>query len=372
MTSTLARAARGRDNNFNLIRFCAAALVLVSHSWPLSNTPGEPLERFAGFSMGHLAVDLFFAVSGFLVTGSLLGKRRLGPFLRARVLRIFPALAASSILTAFVIGAAQTSLGPLAYFRRVETWRYAVQNATCWPWGVRYELPGTFANVPVARVVNGSLWSLPFELSMYVGLAVIGVLAYAGPKLLKERAVAWIVFGIAACALAGYTANEAFEFASGFLTVQTLRLTAIFATGACFYLLRERIPLHPFAALVAAAGFLVALAFGHGWMVLYVLGLQYLVLWFAYVPGGVLRRYNALGDYSYGFYLWAFPIQQCVMAWRPGSSRVALTVLAAVPTLAIAVASWHLLESPMLALKDRLAARPADHADVTRAPGDVR
>ncbi len=370
MTTTLARAARGRDNNFNLIRFCAAALVLVSHSWPLSNTPGEPLERFAGFSFGHLAVDVFFAVSGFLVTGSLLGKRRLGPFLRARALRIFPALVASSLVTAFVIGVLQTSLDPLAYFRRVETWRYALQNATCWPWPVRYELPGAFAQVPVARVVNGSLWSLPFELSMYVGLAVIGLLAYTGPRLLKERAVQAIVFGIAACSLAGYTANEAFEFASGFTTVQTLRLTALFATGATFYLLREHIPLHPFLALTAATGFLAALAFGHGWMVLYVLGLQYLVLWLAYVPAGRVRRYNALGDYSYGFYLWAFPIQQCVMAWRPGSSRLALTVLAALPTLALAVASWHLLESPMLALKDRLArpapAPPANHADVTR------
>ena len=72
--STVGVRAQGRDNNFNLVRFCAAFLVLVSHSWPLTATPAEPLERLAGFSLGHLGVDVFFVVSGFLVTGSLLAR----------------------------------------------------------------------------------------------------------------------------------------------------------------------------------------------------------------------------------------------------------------------------------------------------------
>src|SRR5262245_22570122 len=120
---TLGERATGRDNNFNLVRLIAAALVLVSHSWPLSGTPGEPLERFAGFSLGHLGVDIFFVVSGFLVTGSLLD-RPLGSFLRARVLRIFPALAVNSFGTAFVIGSLVTALPVGHYLASASTWRY--------------------------------------------------------------------------------------------------------------------------------------------------------------------------------------------------------------------------------------------------------
>jgi peptidoglycan/LPS O-acetylase OafA/YrhL len=355
MTVMLSRSASGRDNNFNLIRFLAAALVLYSHAYPLSGTLGEPLEKLAGFSLGHFAVDVFFAVSGFLVTGSLLGKRRLGPFLRARVLRIFPALLASSVLTAFVVGALHTRLPLLAYLRDVDTWRFALQNTTCWPWPIVYGLPGVFEHLPVAAVVNGSLWSLPFELNMYAGLAITGLLAYTGPRLLGDRLLRALVIAGAILAVLAYTANETFEFANGFTTRQGIRLSALFATGAAFYVLRERVPLARAWFAAALAGLAAALVWGHAAAVLYTVSLQYVVLWLACVPKGLVRKYNALGDYSYGFYLWAFPMQQTVMTLRPGSSRLALTVLAGLPTLALAVLSWHLLESPMLALKDRWA-----------------
>ncbi len=371
MMAMLSRSASGRDNNFNLIRFLAAALVLYSHAYPLTATSGEPLEGLAGFSLGHLAVDVFFAVSGFLVTGSLLGRGRLGAFVRARVLRIFPALVASSLLTAFVVGALHTSLPLAAYLRAPGTWHYALQDATCWPWPIVYGLPGVFAHLPYPLAVNGSLWSLPFELDMYAGLALLGVLAYTGPRLLGVRGLRVIVVAGAVVAIAAYTANETFEFANGFTARQGIRLTALFATGATFYVLRERIPLSGAWFAAALAGLAAALVWGRAARVLYAPGLEYVVLWLAFVPAGFLRRYNALGDYSYGFYLWAFPVQQSVMAWRPGASRLELTALAVVPTLALAVLSWHLLESPMLALKDRLrrplrAVAPAPLAEAPR------
>ncbi|USI27496.1 hypothetical protein ACD631_14130 [Alteromonas macleodii] len=50
-----------RDNNFNLIRFVAASLVLVSHSFPLATGSGvaEPLKSALGIAFGHIAVDIF-------------------------------------------------------------------------------------------------------------------------------------------------------------------------------------------------------------------------------------------------------------------------------------------------------------------------
>lgn len=368
MTVMLSRSASGRDNNFNLIRFLAAALVLYSHAYPLTGTPGEPLEKLAGFSLGHFAVDIFFAVSGFLVGGSLLGKQRLGPFLRARALRIFPALLACSALTAFVVGALHTRLPALAYFRDVDTWRFALQNATCWPWPIRYGLPGVFEHLPYPVAVNGSLWSLPFELDMYAALALAGLLAYTGPRLLSDRVLRMLILVVAGIAIFAYASNETFSFATGFTKRQGIRLSALFATGTAFYVLRERIPLSRVWLAVALAGLASALVWGHAVAAVYSISLEYLVLWLACVPKGFVRRYNTLGDYSYGFYLWAFPVQQSVMAWRPGTSRLGLVLWAGLPTLALAVLSWHLLESPMLALKDRRPAPPAAGGDSSQGP----
>ena len=346
---TLGERATGRDNNFNLVRLCAAALVLVSHSWPLTGTKGEPLERFAGFSLGHLGVDIFFVVSGFLVMGSLLA-RPLGAFLRARALRIFPALAANSFGTAFVIGPLMTALPAAHYFASAGPWRYALQNAITWPMGVRWWLPGVFLENPGGPAVNGALWSLPWELTMYVMLALLGAALLRG---LSRRLLATAMFAIAILGTVGHGLNEAFAFSSRFEIVQGFRLVALFFTAGALQFVHDRVRLATVFLAPATASLLAALALGGAWLALYPAALTYLVLWLALVPGGVLRLYNRLGDYSYGFYLWQFPLQQSFVHVHRDLTQPQLLALSAPATLVLAVLSWHLVESQALKLKPR-------------------
>src|SRR5487761_1170379 len=107
----LSEAARGRDNNFNLLRFLAAFAVLISHSFSLATgvSDAEPLRAAYGLTWGDIAVDVFFVTSGFLVTASLLKRRSATAFVWARVLRIFPALWLMLFLTVFGMGLALTS-----------------------------------------------------------------------------------------------------------------------------------------------------------------------------------------------------------------------------------------------------------------------
>jgi len=353
---TIGRHAHGRDNNFNLVRLVAAGCVLVSHSWPLSGTPGEPFERFAGFSLGHLGVDIFFVVSGFLVTGSLFARGTLGSFLRARALRIFPALIVSAFATAFVIGPIVTRWPLGRYFTSPLTWAYAFLNSTTWPWGVVWTLPGVYVGLPGGRAVNGALWSLPWELTMYAILAVLGALALRPRPWLGARGVRAAVFGLALLFTLGHGLNEGADLSRAFVAVQGLRLVALFFTGASLQLLRDRVPLSGGAFAIALAGLVAALRWQGYALVAYPLLLAYVVLWLALVPGGVLRAYNRLGDYSYGFYLWQFPIQQWVVLTHPGITQPLLLLGSLPAALALAVASWHLVESPALALKDRAPA----------------
>lgn len=344
---TLGERAHGRDNNFHLVRMLAALLVLVSHSWPLTGTPSDPFERFVGFSLGHLGVDVFFVVSGFLVTGSLFARESIGAFVAARARRILPALAVAAFGVALVLGPLVTSWPLDRYLTAWDTWRYALQNSITWPFGVCWTLPGVFADNPAGPAVNGALWSLPWELTMYAMLVALGLLL-RGVRL-SRTTVGGIVTAIAAGATLGHATNEQYGLAHRFEIVQGLRLTALFFTAGALKVHEARVPLRGDLAL-AALGILVLTLLGPaGLRALYPLTLAYLVLWFALVPGGVLRAYRRVGDYSYGLYLWQFPIQQCLVRAWPEWSPLGLMLAAAPPTLALAMLSWHLVEARALA-----------------------
>ena len=68
---------------------------------------------------------------------------------------------------------------------------------------------------------------------------------------------------------------------------------------------------------------------------------------------GVHDAFNRIGDYSYGLYIYAFPVKQTVARLAPGVEPYAMFALAFPVTLALAALSWHCVERPALALKSR-------------------
>lgn len=151
----LSSFTQGKNNNFNLIRIIAALAVLVGHSFALLRQP-EPLGQSLGMSLGSISVDVFFIASGFLVAGSLMLRQRIGDYLLARVLRIFPGLLVMLLLTVFGLGVYFTSLPVSAYLQHAETHRYFLKCASLVS-GVAYTLPGVFEGRPYQGAVNGSL-----------------------------------------------------------------------------------------------------------------------------------------------------------------------------------------------------------------------
>lgn len=343
----LGARARGRDNNFHLVRMLAAMLVLVSHSWPLTGTPSDPFERVVGFSLGHLGVDVFFVVSGFLVTGSLFARDSLRAFVEARARRILPGLALAAFGVAFVLGPLVTTWPLARYLTAWATWRYALQNSLTWPLGVCWTLPGVFAGNPGGPAVNGALWSLPWELTMYALLVGLGLLLRVAR--LGRETVGRLVVAIAVLATVGFAVNEAADLTRRFEIVQGLRLTALFFTAGAVKVHEARVALRGSFAWLALGLLGLAVWRAPWFAVAYPAALAYSVLWCALVPGGVLRAYRRVGDYSYGFYLWQFPVQQCLVGAVPGLSPLALMLAAFPLTLGLAMLSWHLVEARALA-----------------------
>lgn len=334
--------AAARDNNFNLLRMLAALAVLLSHSYPLARGPQavEPFVASLGMSLGTLAVGIFFTISGYLVTASLVSRPSLADFALARARRIYPGLWVAILLTVFVVGAGFTTLALAEYLTHPRTWFYVLKNGTLL-FGFVDRLPGVFAGLPYAGVVNGSLWTLPIEVRLYVALMALQAAllwwrrrrpgAPLGPVLLVVAAAS-----VAAVAWQGAAASSA------------LRFSAMFFVGAALQLYRQKVPFHHLGLALALALLAACSVDARFFAPAFVSAGAYLVMCLAYLPGGWLRRYNRLGDYSYGLYIYAFPVQQLVVGASPGIGVAALFVVSAAGTLLLAVLSWHLVESPVL------------------------
>jgi peptidoglycan/LPS O-acetylase OafA/YrhL len=331
-----------RSNNFNLIRLLAALAVIYGHASAITgHGPPDLFLRIVGYKfLGGVAVDVFFVISGFLIASSAMGRNGLLYYSASRVLRIYPALVCCIVVTVLVIGPLLTEADD--YFSSRTTWNYLWRNMTAWD--TQYFLPGVFEHNH-DKAVNGSLWSLVVEVRLYVI-----VLAFALSGIFSNRWIFNAVFVLVL--LLNLAAPSLWET---FFQYENHRHVALmFLIGSFCWVNRDAIPCNGFLLLLLLA-FAAKLHGGDHFGIAYALVLPYLVLWFAFVPG--LAWFNKFGDYSYGVYLYGWLSQQLVASRLQGLENWENTLLSCLLALALASASWHLVERPALGLKKGLRRR---------------
>ncbi|VVP27667.1 hypothetical protein PS900_04188 [Pseudomonas fluorescens] len=337
------------DNNFNGLRFFAAMAVVLSHSFTLAtgNPLNEPLTSALGINIGHIAVDIFFVSSGFLVTSSLLRSNTIGEFLLFRALRVFPALWTLLIITVFLIGPLLSSLSAIEYFSKFETYKYLIQNAIL-IFGANYYLPGFFETAPYPMVVNGSLWSLPIEIRMYLILACI----WAGLSIINRkttsnlRMVAWVVF--LSC-----TVIAVYHYVTGQEVGNFFRLGGMFFSGVLLKTYKEKIIIPWWGGLLLVLATVVAAADTRFFLMVYSITSPFLVIFVAHCKIPVISNIYIKDDVSYGVYVYSFPVQQIIVLSIPGVAPINTFLYSALVTLPIAFLSWRLVESKILKLKGK-------------------
>lgn len=351
MTAKWPGSAGPGEDGFNFVRMFAACAVLFSHCFVISSGQdiNQPLAgRLWGITLGSIAVDAFFVISGFLVCGSLLARHDLRSFWKARLVRVYPGVLVSIALT--IVSALiceQSQLG--AMFTSKFLWMFLVKNSVL-IFGTQTKLPLVFDSVPYPAVANGSLWTLPFEVRLYFGL---GMLWLAIRRLNARRTMLSFERSLLFIAL---TMMITYALASE-QSHASLRFTAFFAGGAACYAYRRYIPLRFDLFFVCAAALVLSATRMEWYFVVYTFTLPYLVLYLAYAPIPGYKAYNKFGDYSYGMYIYAFPVQQFIAKAIPGISAWRIFPLAMGATFALAFLSWHLIEQPALRLKSARAAQ---------------
>jgi len=341
----------GKDNNFNLIRILAAFAVLITHSFALAaGTPtAEPWRESIGMTMGAIAVDIFFLTSGFLVSGSLLRGGGLLVYLRSRILRIYPGLFVMLFVSVFLVFPLVGSQKIVTYFLSLCVWVYLFKTGTLLL-GVGTSLPGVFTNNPIGDLVNGSLWSMPHEVRLYVLLAGVWWLCM---KCSKEHAKSLGRMALGIAVLSG--AYLIFSRLALEEDRTTSRLICMYFAGVTFQTYKHKIKINKeyVALLVALLVAAIVLKNHKLFYVSYVIAVPWILFFAAFVKNSVLAKYNILGDYSYGVYIYAWPIQQVLLFSFAGMSTLALLGCSVGMALGCAVLSWHFVEKPALSLKNR-------------------
>jgi peptidoglycan/LPS O-acetylase OafA/YrhL len=373
---------------YDLVRLTLASLVVVVHSFSVDYGGRVSMNR--AWLLGELVVPMFFVVSGFFIAASA-EHHRPAHFFWNRFLRIYPALITSVVLVVFVLGPLVTTLTLRGYFAALHLRPFELLFSG----RATLTLPGVFLNNPDTAKVNVPLWTVPWEIGCY---AVMGLLAAAGvirSKRLRLAVGLAIIFipsivyvGVhGAMVLPRYHAAAAAlidpqqAFLTGTLPVPhgpvagkvywvleffggwNFRPVPYFAAGAVAYFLRYRIPYSPLLAFAAALVLVtasLAVPYAGNGPILHLLlcvPTAYLVAWCGVTPLR-LPAFLKRGDYSYGVYLYAYPIQQVAYLTRLDHGVWWLnSIVSLVLVMPLAMVSWHWIEHPILRRRSSAALR---------------
>ena len=355
-----------RDNSLNLVRLVLALLVLVSHSYAITGNYPEP--TWDGKTLGTWAEFGFFALSGFLITGSRVGST-FGPYLMRRIARIYPGFLACLVVTVVVFApvAYWKQHGGLGDYLTTADWpgNYVINNVTLKAFGGT--VAGTLGDAPFPGIWNGSLWTLYYEFACYliVGLLLSLPFVRRWPLLLAPVFVGSVAF----------LANPEWTttYFGGHLDIVFLApLLPFFLGGSVVWLLRDVIPLRWYVALPSAGLFAAAVAWRPEWGGQAAAPLLAIVLlWLGQVLPS--PRWVRRNDVSYGAYVYAFPVQQLVIVIGIGTSPFTNMITATVGTAVFAAASWFWVERPaMRSIRGNVSGVDVtlhhDHADAPAHP----
>jgi peptidoglycan/LPS O-acetylase OafA/YrhL len=300
-----------RNNNFDFLRLLFASIVVLYHSYDLSFSPVYLwVPRVASAT---LAVQGFFAMSGFLIVRSYDRSPTLGQYLEKRARRILPAYWAALVFT-LILGAIFSKLSLAAFIGSPSTWKY-IGASLCFANFLYPSLPGLFEGNPVTSSVNGSLWTIKIEVMFYL---IVPLIVWCCRKTGKWQTLSGI-----------YLASVLYSFAAERLHHPRLALQlpgqlCFFMAGAFAYYYFDLINRHRYWMWVVSIASYLAASLS-GWILFRAVGVSLGVVCVGFLLPS-LGQAAKHGDFSYGTYVFHFPVIQAF---------IALGVVAQYPRLAM-------------------------------------
>jgi len=356
MINVLENVYDRKKNIFNDIRFILATMVLYMHCYPLLYGKSGWKDFFTYYNgsqigLATIAVYLFFVLSGFFMIQSLENSSSFFNYMKKRLLRLLPAFWLSLGLTAFIL--APIISNALIFSLDKGSALYFFLNAgTFHFFDYSWSITGLFTNNPWGNGVNGSMWTLKHELALYIFLPFVVWLSFKNRKVLI---VTWILllilslsnifanfqlFTIPCCKAWVLSKNEYNSF---------IVFAFYFFSGVVYYKFKEYVVISNRLIFVSIALFAIGFFYGN-LKIISLIVLPYLVISIGVKFNKILL--SKTGDYSYGLYIYAFPIQQTLIHFFKRDFTLFTFFLSAFfITLVLSVLSWHFVEKKFLSLK---------------------
>ncbi|MBD2074129.1 acyltransferase [Phormidium sp. FACHB-592] len=352
-----------KHNSIGFLRLFLALAVIYAHAGVLGGFGYDFIYHFSNqvASVGSIAVDSFFSLSGYLIAASYLRLQSLPLFLWHRVLRIFPAywvcLIVVGIGTPLLFGAPpdlgyiqhnfliplldvfQAIVGFILPLLSGSFFNAQTVTASIPFMQIQHNIQDLFPNNPHPNTVNASLWTLQHEFRAYVAIGMLGWLG-----LLRKN----VILGLLTFIWIAYVAF----YRKGDLAISPIRFSAFFLMGAAFYFWEP--PLKHSLAFASLIVSIAGLASGESYIIVAPLTTTYLMLWLA--AALPFADFGKGKDYSYGLYIYAFPIQQILSAYHLNQwGFLVYFLLSVCCTIIPAALSWHLVESTALHWKHKFS-----------------
>ena len=335
-------------NNFDFLRLLFAAFVVVHHCYPISGiSEQDPLFYFShgSLSYSYLGVRGFFIISGYLIFQSLFRSKNILDYLVKRILRIYPALLVVLIISmlacSFVFDGSISS-----YFSQKSTLTYVPVNLSLIK--LQNSITGVFEDNPLKSAINGSLWTIIYEFSMYLFLIPFLFLrrfSSSQKTIIISAVVAILFFG--RITLVAYKDVHIGALAFG----QWVQFALLFMSGALLSEMKIETYKYRYALLVVCALlFFLMMPFKYYEYVQYFILPPIVIIIGAEAFRGISDIGKKFGDVSYGVYIYGFPIQQFLMHYF--SFSVLELLLWSLPlSILFGWLSWHHIEKHALAKK---------------------
>ncbi len=336
------------QNNYDFLRVFAAVCIMFTHSFDLLDKSKYELARVltnGRINFSFIGLSIFFSISGYLIAKSAERSSSIKNYLWKRLLRIQPLLIVTCLLTVFVVGPFYTSLSIGDYFFNSNTWTYFRNILPAF--GLQFTLPGVFFNNIAEPGVNGSLWTLIVEERLYLLVCILFLFH-------RNRFMFLSLLIIPINIL--YLANR-FYFASSLITYfdsGAFFYALIFLNAAAIYFLRINFSKHLYWYIMVSAGMvLIGISFPF-LNFIYFFAIPLLINSIAQVKG-IVNKAGKYGDFTYGIYVFAFPIQQMLISSKIATKPYQLFLYSIILVVPLAVLSWHLIEKKFLKLKNLIS-----------------